>query len=216
MANAIIRSRGFWIAIVAPATLFAAPAYLAQVSVVPDGGTRSDDGGADSTFAFGAAFSPIFVSFAPGIVISGDTFGLGRAGVSAGSVGVYSRAAQGLQGGTTLYYANVIQSTSRARFTLDDVVVTHLVPGPPPPFVNMALRFVVHGRMAAPVGQGSINDTATRNDFPDDIFGSLLSDLALQVQLRAPVPLPSTAWLLGSACVAALGRHLRTRRVETR
>ena len=166
-------------------SVVAAPHYLSQVSIVSTGAPQFfDDGGTTGTFAFGSLFAPVFAQSAPGIVIQGDSSGLGRARAGVGSIGVYSRAAQGLQGGTLQYYANTITTSSRAEFKLDDFIVTPLVAGNTQTFVNLTLRFAVIGQMGNPTTQGSIFDTATLSNFPDEIFASVDTQLYLDIRLR--------------------------------
>ena len=166
--------------------VLAAPQYRSQVSIVTTGAAPFFDGGIDRTFASGSVFEPVFFQSAPGIVIQGDAFGLGRARAGVGDLGVYSRAAQGYQGGTLSFYGNVVTTNSFAQFKLDDFIVTPLVAGNPQTFVNLTLRFAVNGQMANPTAQGNIFDTATLNGFPDGSFASVDTQLFLDVRLTRP------------------------------
>lgn len=186
MMKTVIRVICVCIVAAVPGDLLAAPQLLSQVSIVSTGAAPFFNGGTDRSFAFGDAFTPIFFQSAPGIVIQGDTYGLGRASAGTGSLGVYSRAAQGLQGGTVQYYSNIVETNSRAQFKLDDFIVTPLAPGNPQTFVNLFLRFSVAGQMANPTAQGGVFDTALINNFPTDSFASVDTQLYLDILLRRP------------------------------
>lgn len=135
-------------------------------------------------FAFTSEFTPVFFQSTPTIVIQGDTGGRGLARAGVGSLGVYADATQGLQGGTLQFYSNVVETASFAQFTLHDFMVSPVVVGNPRTFVNLFLRFAVDGRLTIPFSGGSVFDTATLNNFPDNPFASAATQLMLNARIR--------------------------------
>ncbi len=187
--KSILHAIGLMVAAASSSAALAAPVYVAQVSIVPSEGTSFFDGGTPAgiaTTASGFVNAPINHVSAPGIEVTGLSYGDATAFAGLGTLAVYSRASQTAQGGTLDYYLNRIRTESRASFMLDDLVVTPVNPNNPQQFVGMTLRFAISGLMPDPDAQGQVYDTATRTTFPDQTFATVDDWLSLDVGFRDP------------------------------
>jgi hypothetical protein len=169
----------------APRDATANAQYLTNAVITPVGAAQvfEENSGAIGQPSAASLFLPVFVQSAPGIVLQGDTGATARANAGIGTLRVFSEVGQSLQGGLTSFYTNRLQASSRAQFTLDDLLITPTA-GAAAPFVNFTLRLALDGLMPDPTATGQVFDTATLNNNPNGNFGSANTELNLTARLR--------------------------------
>jgi hypothetical protein len=163
---------------------WAAPSAAAVATLDTTAGPfTSDSQTASSASATVFDFRTVFNASGGGNVLQGDEAASARAAAGVGVLRVAASATQRLQGGLSFVSFNTgASANATARFSIDDLVVSALPGGAPPPaFTSLSLRFAISGLLPDVAADGEIFDTARKLLAPEDIFASATTELAMSI-----------------------------------